>query len=138
MLSVTPEIQIPLAEIHFSYVRSSGPGGQNVNKVSSKAVLRWNLLGSPSLSPDTKQRFRDRFPTRLTTEGFVVLMSDLTRDRLKNQEDCLEKLRALLLAVAYPPKPRKKTKPGRGVRERRRASKKRQSERKKSRGWRPD
>jgi ribosome-associated protein len=136
MLRLTPEIQIPLKEIQFSYTRSSGPGGQNVNKVSSKAVLRWDLLHSPSIKLEVKQRFQEQFPTRLTTEGFVVLTSDRFRDRLRNQEDCLEKLGQLLLAVAYPPKKRKKTRPTRASVLRRRDSKKRQSEKKQSRGWR--
>lgn len=138
MLGVTPTIQIPEHEFRFTYARSSGPGGQNVNKVSSKALLRWDLMNSPSLPFEVKLRFQERFPTRLTTEGYVVIQSDETRDRLRNQEACLEKLRELLLAVAYPPKKRKQTKPTRGSVRRREQSKRIHSDKKKSRNWRGD
>ena len=66
-------IRIPLDEFEWIFARSGGPGGQNVNKVASKAVLRWDFERSPSVPDDVKARFRERFPTRLTTEGEVVL-----------------------------------------------------------------
>ena len=96
MLEVNPAIRIPFGEFEWSFARSGGPGGQNVNKVSSKAVLRWNFDGSPSVPDEVKARFREKFPSRLTTEGEVVLSSELTRDQGRNREDCLEKLAAML------------------------------------------
>lgn len=108
------EIQIPLKEIEFSFARSSGPGGQNVNKVNSKAILRWNVSDSPSLPLGAKMRFVGTFASRLTADGSLVVSSDRHRDQGKNVEECLSKLREMIRQVATPPKPRKKTKPSRG------------------------
>jgi len=134
MLFVTSTIRIPMAEIHFDFVRSSGPGGQNVNKVNSKAQLRWNFAGSIALPPDARARFLERFGAKVTNSGEVVVMSDRFRDRMRNQEDCLEKLRLLLLEIATAPIPRKKTKPTRSSKKKRRESKRRQGEKKRGRG----
>jgi ribosome-associated protein len=130
MLEVTPTIRIPLDEFEWSFARSGGPGGQNVNKVASKAVLRWNFDSSPSVPDDVKARFRDRFPSRLTTEGEVVLSSELTRDQGRNREDCLEKLAAMLRSAAIAPKARRPTKPSRAAKRRRVEAKRHQSARK--------
>ncbi|MGK5089609.1 alternative ribosome rescue aminoacyl-tRNA hydrolase ArfB [Bdellovibrionota bacterium FG-2] len=111
MLVITPFIQIPLTEFEFSFVRSSGPGGQNVNKVNSKAVLRWNLLSSPSLSLDIRARFMGKLANQLTRSGELLVSSDRFRDQGMNREDCLEKLKALLVAAAFIPKARKKSRP---------------------------
>ena len=130
MLEVTNGIRVPLDEFEWSFARSGGPGGQNVNKVASKAVLRWDFERSPSVPDDVKARFRERFPSRLTTEGEVVLASELTRDQGRNREDCLAKLAGLLRAVARPPKVRRPTKPTKGSQRRRVEAKRRQSVRK--------
>lgn len=138
MLKITPRISIPDSELEFRFVRSSGPGGQAVNKVSSKAQMRWNFASSAALPWDVRQRFREQFQSRLTTLGELVLSSDRNRDRLQNQQDCLDKLRDMILHVAEPPKPRKKTKPSYGSKQRSHADKKRQGEKKKgrsSKGW---
>jgi ribosome-associated protein len=110
---------IPLREIEIRFVRSSGAGGQNVNKVNSKAVLRWNVAASRSLPADRRQRFVARFAGRLTRDGVLVLTSDRYRDQGRNVADCLEKLRAMLDAVAQPPKPRRATRPSAGAVQRR-------------------
>ncbi len=133
MLIVSAEIKIPPHELHFSYTRSSGPGGQNVNKVNSKAVLRWAPLDSHALPPDVLARFLALWGNRLTVEGELVLMSDRFRDQRRNQEDCLEKLRALLLPALYPPKKRKKTKPTYAAKKKRQENKKRLSNKKQQR-----
>jgi ribosome-associated protein len=133
MLQITPTISIPDSELDFSFVRSSGPGGQAVNKVSSKAQLRWNFASSAALPWDVRQRFREKFQNRLTVLGELVISSDSQRDRLQNQAECLEKLKAMILLVAVPPKPRKKTKPSYGSKQRGLADKKRQGEKKKGR-----
>jgi ribosome-associated protein len=130
MLEVTSAIRIPLDEFTWSFARSGGPGGQNVNKVASKAVLRWDFARSPSLPEDVKARFRDRFPSRLTTDGELVLSSELTRDQGRNRDDCLEKLAAMLRAAAARPKIRRATKPTRASKRRRVDAKRRQSVRK--------
>src|SRR5688572_21533888 len=123
-LSVTPEISIPLSEIEFTYVRSSGPGGQNVNKVNSKAVMRWNLVSSSILGEDARARVLRKLGPSLTRDGDVLLSSDRYRDQGRNREDCLEKLRALLVAALHREKPRKKSKPSFSSRKRAESSKK--------------
>jgi len=133
MLVVAPHIQIPLAEFEFTYVRSSGPGGQNVNKVNSKAMMRWNPTTSPSLGEDVRRRFLQKFASRVTTEGEMIVVSERYRDQRRNADDCLEKVREMLLAVARPPKARKKTKPSRASKERRLDTKRRDSSKKRDR-----
>jgi len=130
MLEVTNAIRIPLDEFEWSFARSGGPGGQNVNKVASKAVLRWNFDQSPSVPADVKERFRARFPSRLTTEGQLVLSSELTRDQGRNRDDCLAKLADMLRSVAVPPRVRRPTRPSRASQRRRVDAKRRQSARK--------
>jgi ribosome-associated protein len=133
MLEINDRIRIPEEEFIWSYVRSSGPGGQNVNKVSSKAVLRWNVVASLSLPVDIKTRFQKQQGSRITSEGDLLIASQRYRDRERNRLDCLEKLSAMLQAAAVAPKPRRKTKPSAGSKERRLAEKKRRSDRKSSR-----
>jgi ribosome-associated protein len=119
MLIVTPTIRIPLAELEFTFARSSGPGGQNVNKVNSKATLRWAVTRSPSLPEPARTRFLQQQATRLTAAGELVLSSQRFRDAGRNVADCLEKLRVRLLAAAQTPKRRRPTKPSRGSIQRR-------------------
>ncbi|MEX2113515.1 MAG: alternative ribosome rescue aminoacyl-tRNA hydrolase ArfB [Pirellulales bacterium] len=123
MLAVNSRIRIPDSELELSYVRSSGPGGQNVNKVSSKAVLRWNALASAALPDDVRQRFQAKFKSRLTTEGELIITSQRYRDQPRNAADAREKLRAMLASVATAPKRRKPTRPTKGSVERRIKSK---------------
>jgi ribosome-associated protein len=133
MLEVNDRIRIPLRELDFSFARSSGPGGQNVNKVSSKAVLRWSIERSPSLPDDVRERFRARYPRRITADGDVVIQSQRFRDQGRNVADCLAKLRGLLLEVAVPPKRRRKTRPSRASIERRLSGKREVKQRKQRR-----
>lgn len=130
---INARLTIPRSELRFSYVRSSGPGGQNVNKVNTKAVLRWAVTRNRSLPEDVRERFLRRYATRVTERGELVLMSQRTRDQSKNQSDCLERLRKLVLGVASPPRPRKKTRPPRSATETRLREKRATSERKKRR-----
>ena len=127
-LDVGPRLKIPGSEIHLSYATSGGPGGQNVNKVASKAVLRWNLWGSVAPSPADRGWLLSRLGDRLTTEGDLVLSSDRNRDQPRNVEDVLDRLRELLLAALARPTPRRKSRPTRGSKERRLATKKRRSD----------
>jgi ribosome-associated protein len=127
---VTPSVRIDMNELEFSYARSSGPGGQNVNKVNSKAILRWNLLNSGSLTPEIHSRLLCRLRGRLTSDGALVISSDCFRDQLRNREDCLAKLRQLILTGIAIPKQRKKTKPSYSSRLKRKEGKSRQSQKK--------
>lgn len=138
MLEVNDRIRIPDEEFSWSFVRSGGPGGQNVNKVASKAVLRWNVVASPSLPDDIKARLRQQQGRRITVDGDLLLTSQRYRDQERNRLDCLEKLGDMLRAAAVKPKVRRKTKPSRGSRERRLAAKKRRSAIKESRRGRDD
>ena len=127
MLVVTDQLQIPLAEFEITFTRSGGPGGQNVNKVNSKAVLRWGVRATPSLPAAVRERFLQKFASRLTNEGDLLVTSQRYRDAPRNQQDCLEKLRTMLLGVVHPPKRRRATRPTRGSVERRLQAKRKQS-----------
>ena len=130
MLVVNDRIRVPLDEFEWSYARSGGPGGQNVNKVESKALLRWNVTASESLPPDVKARFLAKNRNRLTGEGEFVLTSQRFRDQERNRQDCLEKLISLLQTAATPPVPRVATKPTKASKRRRLGEKKHQAGRK--------
>jgi ribosome-associated protein len=132
-LMVNSRLRIPLDEFEFSYARSSGPGGQNVNKVNSKALLRWPVRTSPSLPEAVRQRFLSRYGNRVTTEGDLLISSQRFRDQGRNVEDCLEKLREMLMEAAVAPVRRKRTRPTRGSIQRRLDSKRRKSEKKQGR-----
>ena len=130
MLEITPFIQIPDDQLQFTYTRSPGPGGQNVNKVNSKAILHWDVVRSGSLPEDVKSRFLSRYRARITTLGQVVVSGHRFRDQSRNAEDCRERLREMILAVLIPVAPRKPTKKSRSSVERRLQQKQQQSERK--------
>ncbi len=127
MLAVEPDIEIPLREFRFSFSRSAGPGGQNVNKVNSKVTLRWSVQRSPNVSEDLRRRFVTRYARRVSKDGDLVLTSQRFRDQGRNVADCLEKLRAMLQAVARPPRRRRPTRPRRAVVESRLREKRRRS-----------
>jgi ribosome-associated protein len=127
-LDVTSRIQIPLDELRFTYARSSGPGGQNVNKVNTKVTVHWPIETSPSVPMDVRARFIQRFRRRINKRGELVIHSQRYRDQERNYGDCLDKLRAMLLEVATVPKKRKPTRPSRGSKERRLRQKKSRSE----------
>jgi ribosome-associated protein len=133
LVRVNSRISIPRAEFSFSFVRSSGPGGQNVNKVNSKAQLRWSVVGSPSLPEDVRERLLSRYARRITDRGELVLSSQRYRDQAKNIVDCVNKLVELVLSVATAPRARKATKVPRGARETRLREKRAASERKRRR-----
>jgi ribosome-associated protein len=123
-----PRITIPDDELRFSFSRSGGPGGQNVNKVNSKATLHWNPAASTALPDDVRGRFLARFASRLTNEGYVVITSQESRDQPKNIDSCVAKLHAMIAEVLKPPKRRRPTKPTKGSKLRRLKEKKQRSE----------
>jgi ribosome-associated protein len=134
MLVVTELIRIPDEELEWSFARSGGPGGQNVNKVASKAVLRWKAAGTTAAIPDpAKARMRAHFPSRFTADGDVLIQSQKYRDQERNREDCLLKLTEMIRDALVEPVPRKATKPTRGSQRRRLADKKRRSQKKRNR-----
>ena len=134
MLIVSAKLRIPLREFQFTYARSGGPGGQNVNKVNSKAVLRWPVAASPSLPEPVRRRLLAKHRRRITASGELLVVSQRFRDAGRNTADCLEKLRQMLLVASQPPRPRKPTRPTRGSIQRRLEGKRRQSHKKRQRG----
>ncbi len=133
MLEINAEIRIPLSEFEWTFVRSSGPGGQNVNKVSSKAQLRWNPSKSGILPTPVLERLAAKHPSCWTLEGEMIVSSQRTRDALKNREDCLDKLRMMILAALKVPKRRIPTKPTKGSIVRRLETKSRNAQKKQDR-----
>jgi len=134
MLQIQSTISIPESEFELTYVRSSGPGGQNVNKVSSKCQLRWNLLRSPSIPAHIKERVLAKLASRLTSEGELLITSDLHRDQGRNREECLVKLKTLLVEALHVPKKRKPTRATKSSQRKRIDSKRKRSEIKGMRG----
>ena len=138
---VNDAIVIPAAELQWQFARSGGKGGQNVNKVESKAELRWTPAGSRALDglpEDTRAWLLSRLASRLTDGGELLVTSTLTRDQIRNREDCADKLAAIVKAALLRPKKRRPTKPSKGAKERRIAEKKRRGDVKKGRGKRGD
>ncbi len=130
MLKITDKIQIPLREFDFTFARSSGPGGQNVNKVNTKAFLTWHVEQTQSLPGAVKERFLRKFARRISKEGKIIVVSQRFRDQGRNVADCITKLQELLRSVVAAPVKRKKTKPSKGAIQRRINDKKATSERK--------
>ena len=118
-LEVTPRVRIPAWEIRLSYAASGGPGGQNVNKVASKAVLHWSPSASSALSPAEKAYAIPRLRSRLSTDGELVLSADRNRDQPRNVEDVLARLVEVLREALHRDPPRKKSRPTKGSTERR-------------------
>lgn len=123
-------ILIPRTEFEFTYARGGGPGGQNVNKVNSKAILRWNPTTSPSLPDDVRERFVARYGKRLTADGELVIHSHVHRDQPKNAEECIRRVQELVDSVAEAPKVREATEPTESQKAKRLDSKKRDGRKK--------
>lgn len=136
MLRITPSIAIPDEELEERFVRSSGPGGQNVNKVSTRMELRLavSVLGAPGrLSERALERFRRLAAGRINREDELVLTSGRFRSQSRNRQACLDVLRALILEARVAPRPRRPTKPSRGAVQRRLREKKARGESKQRR-----
>lgn len=125
---------LPFSEFDFSFVRSSGPGGQNVNKVNSKAVLRWKISESPALSLEVRTLLLEKLASRISAAGDLIIMSDRFRDQKQNKDDCIEKLIQLVDTALTVQKPRKNTKPTKGSTRRVKEAKTKNSDKKKMRG----
>ena len=127
---VSPNVVLPPQDFTFAATRSSGPGGQNVNKVASKVELRFDLVGTRALSTPQKSRLRSLAAGKLDAEGRVVVTRQLTRDQVRNLEDARDKIRTLVAQALVTPKARKKTRPSRSAVERRLDEKRRAGARK--------
>ncbi|HVH57353.1 MAG TPA: alternative ribosome rescue aminoacyl-tRNA hydrolase ArfB [Vicinamibacterales bacterium] len=134
MLPLTDALSIPESELEERFVRSSGPGGQNVNKVATAVQLRFDAAHSSVLSDDVRSRLRKIAGTRMTDEGVLVIDARRHRTQAQNREDARERLAALVCEALVPPRRRRKTKPTKASREKRIASKKLRAETKRSRG----
>jgi ribosome-associated protein len=133
MLHVNDRIQVPDSEFQLAYARSGGPGGQNVNKVNSKAIMTWDVTQSPSVPPDVRERFLARYGRRISKDGMLQITSQRYRDQGRNVDDCRAKLIELILSVAAAPVKRKPSKPSKGARQRRLNDKHVRSDRKEAR-----
>lgn len=132
-LKVSSRISIPDGELSFTFSRSPGPGGQNVNKVNSQATLKWNQADSQALPQTVHERFVLQNANRINKLGQVVITSGRFREQPRNIADCLERLKKMLLKALVVPKRRRKTRPSAGSVRRRLSDKKKLSKKKQER-----
>jgi ribosome-associated protein len=130
---VTPRLTIPAGELAMAFSRSGGPGGQNVNKVSSKVELRWNPATSAALGADDRAWLLGRLAHKLTGDGTLIVTSTLTRDQLQNRDDAASKLALIVRAALDRPKHRRETRPSRASKRRRVSDKRHRAELKRTR-----
>ena len=130
---ITPNLAIPDTDLSFAFVRASGPGGQNVNKVSSAVQLRFDMAGTAVLSDAVKNRLRALAGRRLNDDGAIVIIARNQRSQDHNRREALERLADMIRAALVAPKTRKATKPTRASRERRLDTKSRQRQTKQTR-----
>ena len=133
MIVITPTLSIDEREIQEHFIRASGPGGQHVNKVATAVQLRFNVVNSPSLPDPVRERLMRIACRRITEEGVLIIDARRFRTQLRNREDALNRLVALIQRAAERPKPRRKTRPSRASKEKRLNEKRRRSEAKRAR-----
>jgi len=126
MIVVSPQITLDEKEIQFDFIRASGPGGQNVNKVSTAVQLRFDIHAS-SLSEEVKNRLKELSGRRVTQSGFLIIEAKRYRSQEKNRQDAIQRLVGLIQKAAIPPKIRKRTKPSQASKQRRLENKKKRS-----------
>ena len=133
MIEINPTLSIDDNEIQMDFIRSSGPGGQNVNKVASAVQLRFDIDASSALSDEVKHRLRSLARNRVTTEGILILEAKRFRTQEQNREDAIQRFVELVQRSLHRPKARKRTKPTQGSKEKRLKEKRQRGELKKSR-----
>ncbi|NWG34303.1 MAG: aminoacyl-tRNA hydrolase [Chloroflexi bacterium] len=133
MLEITPALRLDERELQFGYIRASGPGGQNVNKVATAVQLRFDVVHSPSLASDMKGRLLRLAGRRVNADGVLLIEARRFRTQEANRADALRRLTDLLQKAASPPKPRRRTTPAPASRERRLREKKQRGEVKRNR-----
>jgi ribosome-associated protein len=126
-LQITPDLRLPLTELDYQVSRSGGPGGQHVNTSSTRVEVRWDISGSPSLTPEQRAQLLERLKSRLDSTGGLRLVSSGTRSQLRNREDVTERLREVVAAALAVRKKRKPTKPSRSAKAARLESKRRRA-----------
>ncbi len=134
MLEVTPGLIIDESELDERFVRASGPGGQNVNKVATAVELRFDVANSPKLPPDVRERLRALAGSRMTSDGVLLIDARRHRTQAQNREDARQRLTELLRQALVRPKRRRKTRPTKSSVEKRVESKKRRAQTKRGRG----
>jgi ribosome-associated protein len=132
-LVIGPRLRIPLAELSFQFSKSSGPGGQHVNKTNSKVQMFWNVAESEAIGRDLKLRILQHYAKRISQAGTLMIECQTSRDQHSNRFECLRKLKQLIKGIAVPPKKRKPTAPTRGSVEKRLTGKSNRSDKKKLR-----
>ena len=137
-IEVAPRICIPESELEERFIRSPGPGGQNVNKLATAVQLRFDVGASPSLPEDVRVRLVRLAGRRLDSSGVLTIEAHRHRTRERNRADARERLADLLAHAAHRPKARIATRPSRAAKERRLESKRERSQTKRGRSWRPE
>ena len=132
-IEITPEISLAESELVFRFIRASGPGGQNVNALATAVQLRFDVAGSPSLPEGLRRRLTLLIGKRISEDGILVIEAKRFRSQAMNRRDAVERLVALLQRAAQPPKPRRKSRPSRAVKERRLTAKRQRAETKRRR-----
>ena len=127
-LAINSQVSVPLAELRYRFVRSSGPGGQHVNKAETQVELTFDVAHSPALSEAQRQRILGKLKNLIDAEGVLHLSAQSERSQLRNREAVTERFRALLAAALHVPKSRRPTRPSAASQERRIVSKKRRGQ----------